>query len=108
MYGDLSNAVLRYSIELQTPGCMHIILENISASPPYLLENRSFASLRYRQAGYPGIPYKDLPPYSGRGFVSHVPRCPVSQRATGSGEDHSGIKEEVRRSLSFLLKLVML
>ena len=46
---EVEMVVLRYSSELRGPGCMHLILEAVSAKPPYLLENRSGAALKYRQ-----------------------------------------------------------
>ena len=32
--------VLRYSLELRSPGCIHFVLESVAADPPFLLENR--------------------------------------------------------------------
>ena len=86
---DLGIAVLRYSIELQHPGCMHIILENVSSSAPYLLENRSLHPLQYRQADFPGIPYKPLPAFSAAGFVAQVPQ------STKQADGLVGTQEEV-------------
>ena len=42
--------VLRFSLELRSPGCMHFVLESVSPKPPYLIENRTAHPFRYRQS----------------------------------------------------------
>ena len=70
---EVEVVILRYSMELRSPGCTHFVLECVAAEPPYLLENRSSQPLRYRQAGVPGLPFQDLPPLSAAGFAWQVP-----------------------------------
>jgi hypothetical protein len=65
--------ILRYSLELRSPGCMHFVLESVAADPPFLLENRSPQPLCYRQGRVAGLPFVDLPPYSATGFAWPVP-----------------------------------
>lgn len=77
--------VLRYSMELRSPGCIHFVLESVSADPPFLLENRSDHLLEYRQANVEGLPFTKLPPYSAAGFLWQVPGRtePNPERAEG-------------------------
>lgn len=68
--------VLRYSMEIRSPGCMHFVLESVSADPPFLLDNRSDQALQYRQANIQGLPYFQLPAFSAAGFLWQVPARP--------------------------------
>ena len=68
--------VLRYSMEIRSPGCTHFVLESVSADPPFLLDNRSDQELQYRQANIPGLPFFQLPAYSAAGFLWQVPARP--------------------------------
>lgn len=82
--GPTLMVVLRYSVELQNPGCMHVIFESVSAVSPYLMENRTTSNLQYRQAGYPGIPYRDLASYSAEGYISQVPTSAATKAVSSS------------------------
>ena len=68
--------VLRYSMELRSPGCMHFVLEAVSADPPFLLDNRSDQALQFRQAGFDSLPFTPLPAFSAAGFLWQVPARP--------------------------------
>lgn len=72
--------VLRYSMELRNPGCMHFVLESVSPEPPFLLDNRSSEALQYRQAHFEGLPYTPLPAFSAAGFLWQVPAKPGASR----------------------------
>ncbi len=77
--GDSDNVdvvVLRYSMEIRSPGCMHFVLESVSADPPFLLDNRSDQALQYRQANIQDLPYFQLPAFSAAGFLWQVPAKP--------------------------------
>lgn len=43
--------ILRFSLALAAPGCLHLLLESVSPKAPYLLENRTPHPFQYRQAG---------------------------------------------------------
>ena len=73
---DIDLVVLRYSMELRSPGCMHFVLESVSADPPFLLDNRSEQALQYRQANIDSLPYAKLPAFSAAGFLWQVPARP--------------------------------
>ena len=47
---EVEMVVLRFSLELRSPGCMHFVLESVSPKPPYLIENRTAHPFRYRQS----------------------------------------------------------
>lgn len=47
---EVEMVILRFSLELCSPGCMHFVLESVSPKPPYLLENRTAHPFRYRQS----------------------------------------------------------
>lgn len=66
---EVGLVVLRFSVELRSPGCYHIVLESISPRAPYHLENRTSHPLLYRQAGKADLPYQTLPPLSAGGFI---------------------------------------
>lgn len=66
-------AILRFKATLRSPGCVHLVLESISPKAPFMLENRSGASCRYRQAGMPQLPFQLLPPWSAAGYAWQGP-----------------------------------
>jgi len=43
--------ILRFSLAICNPGCLHLVLESVSPKAPYLLENRTAHPFQYRQAG---------------------------------------------------------
>ncbi|KAK9819963.1 hypothetical protein WJX72_004515 [[Myrmecia] bisecta] len=69
---EVEVVILRFSVELRSSGCVHLVMENVSAKPPYLLENRTANLLQYRQAHVPEDPFQALPPYSAAGFAWQV------------------------------------
>ena len=61
--------VLRYSVQVPSPGCMLLVLESLCSRPPYTLENRTPHPLYYRQVASRPVAYQTLPPHSAAGFV---------------------------------------
>ena len=92
---EIEVVVLRFRTELRAPGCMHIVLECVSPRAPYLLENRSEHSLRYRQAGIADLPYLPLPAYSAVGFAWQKDAKGVPFAASGlSSVEQIGVEAE--------------
>lgn len=48
---EVEVVILRFSLSICNPGCLHLVLESVSPKPPYLLENRTGHPFQYRQAG---------------------------------------------------------
>ena len=48
---EVEVVILRFSLGICNPGCLHLVLESVSPKPPYLLENRTGHPFQYRQAG---------------------------------------------------------
>ena len=60
-------AVLRMSMQVHAPGCIHVVLHTAGCQPPFLLQNRTHQSLLFRQAGTQDT-WRLLPPQSALGF----------------------------------------
>lgn len=65
--------MLRFAIEARSTGCMHLVLESVSARAPYLLENRSSHPLHFRQAYIDGNLWQALPQFSAAGYAWQSP-----------------------------------
>ena len=85
--GEVGLVVLRFSVELRSPGCYHIILESISPRAPYHLENRTSHPLLYRQAGKADLPYQSLPSLSAAGFIFQPTELGSRQHEVGFAID---------------------
>ena len=48
---EVEVVILRFSLAICNPGCLHLVLESVSPKAPYLLENRTAHPFQYRQAG---------------------------------------------------------
>ena len=48
---EVEMVVLRFSLGICNPGCLHLVFESISSKAPYILENRTAHPFQYRQAG---------------------------------------------------------
>eukprot|EP00892_Ulva_mutabilis_P007576 jgi/Ulvmu1/5190/UM021_0207.1 len=65
-------AVMRVSMQVHSPGCLHIILHTIGCQAPYLLQNRTAAAFVYRQHNTLDR-WRLLPAYSSVGYAwAHV------------------------------------
>lgn len=71
---DTEAVILRFRAALRSPGSIHIILESVSAKPPFMLENRSAFGCQYRQAVLTQVPFQQLPPWSAAGFAWQTPQ----------------------------------
>ena len=47
---EVEVVILRFSLAICNPGCLHLVLESVSPKAPYLLENRTPHPFQYRQA----------------------------------------------------------
>lgn len=61
-------AIMRVSMQVHSPGCLHVILHTIGCQAPYVLQNRTEASFVYRQHGT-GQHWCLLRPYSSIGYA---------------------------------------
>lgn len=48
---EVEVVILRFSLGICSPGCLHLVLESVSPKAPYLLENRTAHPFQYKQAG---------------------------------------------------------
>ncbi|KAK9864527.1 hypothetical protein WJX84_002714 [Apatococcus fuscideae] len=87
---EVGLVVLRFSIELRSPGCYHIVLESMSPRAPYHLENRTSHPLLYRQAGKADLPYQTLPPLSAAGFIFQPTGLDESRHEVELKESYGG------------------
>jgi hypothetical protein len=55
------------SVQVHSPGCLHVVLHNVGCEPPFLLQNRTNQKLVYRQEGTQDT-WRLLEPYSALGF----------------------------------------
>ena len=46
---EVEVVILRFSLAICNPGCLHLVLESVSPKAPYLLENRTPHPFQYRQ-----------------------------------------------------------
>jgi hypothetical protein len=46
-----NSVVLRASMQVHSPGCLHIVLHSIGCDPPFLLQNRTSEDFVFRQEG---------------------------------------------------------
>ena len=84
--------VLRVSMQVHSPGCLHVILHTVGCQAPYLLQNRTDVAFVYRQHNTPDK-WRLLPAYSSVGYVwgyvdgAWLPRCelvPASGRSSSN------------------------
>lgn len=61
-------AVMRVSMQVHSPGCLHIILHTIGCEAPYLLQNRTGVAFVYRQHNTPDH-WRLLPAYTSVGYA---------------------------------------
>ena len=61
-------AVLRVSMQVYSPGCLHVILHTVGCQAPYLLQNRTAVAFVYRQHNTPDQ-WRLLPAYSSVGYA---------------------------------------
>ena len=47
---EVEVVILRFSLAICRPGCLHLTLESVAPKAPYLLENRTPHPFQYRQA----------------------------------------------------------
>ncbi|KAL0043259.1 hypothetical protein WJX82_006661 [Trebouxia sp. C0006] len=69
---EVEVVILRFSLAVCNPGCLHLVLESVSPKAPYLLENRTAHPFQYRQAGVGDLPFQPLPAYSAAGCAWQV------------------------------------
>jgi hypothetical protein len=60
-------AVVRMSMQVHSPGCLHIVLHNAGGQPPFLLQNRTEEAFVVRQ-NKTQDQWRRLGPYSAIGF----------------------------------------
>ena len=48
---EVEVVILRFSLGICSPGCLHLVLESVSPRAPYLLEHRTAHPFQYKQAG---------------------------------------------------------
>lgn len=60
--------VLRASMQVHSPGCLHIVLHSLGCEAPYLLQNRTSQDFVFRQEGSPDK-WTILSAYSAIGFA---------------------------------------
>ncbi len=60
-------AVLRMSMQVHSPGCIHVVLHNAGCQPPFLLQNRTRHALVFRQESTQDT-WRLLEPHSAVGF----------------------------------------
>ena len=74
-------AVLKMSMQVHSPGCVHVVLHSAGCQPPFLLQNRTHRDLKFRQHGTQDS-WRLLPaftalgfswPYLTRALPSHLP-----------------------------------
>lgn len=65
---DEKSVVLRASMQVSSPGCLHIVLHSIGCEAPYLLQNRTGEEFVYRQLGT-ADKWRILSGYSAVGFA---------------------------------------
>jgi hypothetical protein len=65
---DGKYAVLRASMQVHSPGCLHIVLHSIGCDAPYLLQNRTSEDFVFRQEGT-ADKWHILSAYSAVGFA---------------------------------------
>lgn len=61
-------AVLRVSMQVHSPGCLHVILHTVGCQAPYLLQNRTNEAFVYRQHNT-AEQWRLLPPTSSIGYA---------------------------------------
>ena len=75
--------MLRYSVRVDSPGSISMVLEAISQRPPYLLENRTPHPLFFRPLVAAATTFQQLPPHSAAGYAPLVTGSPQMVRAVG-------------------------
>lgn len=76
-------AVLRVSMQVHSPGCLHVILHTIGCQAPYLLQNRTAEAFVYRQHNTPDK-WCLLPAYTSVGYAwVHIDGASLHRQTLG-------------------------
>lgn len=72
------SVIVRMSMQVHSPGCLHIVIHSAGCQPPFLLQNKTSLGLLYRQAGSSAA-WKRLQPMSAVGYTWPNPSgaCPL-------------------------------
>jgi hypothetical protein len=73
------------SVEMPTPGCLHLVLQSLGGEPQQCLMNCTNASISFRQAT-PHSAWQLLPPYSATALVLLQPPDALSGLAGGAAD----------------------
>jgi hypothetical protein len=73
------------SVEMPTPGCLHLVLQSLGGEPQQCLMNCTNASISFRQAT-PRSAWQLLPPYSATALVLLQPPNVLSGLAGGAAD----------------------
>lgn len=102
-YDEQVAAVLRVSMQVHSPGCLHVILHTIGCQAPYLLQNRTAEAFVYRQHSTPDK-WCLLPAYTSVGYAwAHADGAHLHRQTLGFAQGSDCVS-----SLSKLLRVYTL